>query len=120
METGTKLAAVSDALGRMTARAAAWMVGRAHRVVHLPMYEHECEEQGLPYGSTEPAVFSWGQSTAKWWRVDVWVERPTASDAGGAERGEHCLKIDAFSQHIEVFYLRGKEPAAPEGTASAF
>jgi hypothetical protein len=82
------------------AELAAWCVSRVRPVVQLELSDYECEEAGLPYGSTEPAVIV-GQPARglPWWRVSAWLDGANGSPEG-------CLHVDLLGWTAEVYYLR--------------
>jgi hypothetical protein len=78
------------------ADAAAWAISRTGRtVIQHELADHECEREGLPHGSTEPAVHVGPMPGMPWWRVDAWVDR---------DGTEHCWCLDALGWHAQVFY----------------
>ena len=85
------------------ARAAAWTVSRFRPVVQHRLTDDECEREGLPFGSTEPAVHARHIVGVPWWLVDAWVERD--------DTPERCLHIDLLRHAVEVYFLRADHHA---------
>ena len=101
------------------ATAAAWVIARTGRaVVKIKLTDHECEREGLPYGSTEPAVTAWPVVGMPWWRLDAWVdalEEPGQGERQRETRVEHCWKLDALGWHAEVYFRAHSKLAGASG-----
>ncbi len=77
-------------LAAMVAR----VVGLFRDVATVRLSDGECEAEGVPYGSTEQAVFAFPHTSASRWYVDVWDD------------GDCCVKVKVLGWLLEVHYTR--------------
>lgn len=94
------MSGLSFAVASALTHSAALVLGRFRRVERWDLTEEECQERGLPEGSTVPAVALQRIIGAPWWRFGLWVE-------------DGCLNVRALGWWGEVFYVpRTRQEAA--------
>jgi hypothetical protein len=80
---------------------AAFTVGQFRQIKQDELSDCECEQDGLPSGSTARAVFVLPVSGMPWWRLDAWFDL----------EGDGCFNVTAFGHRGEVHYVRRNTPA---------
>lgn len=94
---------LSFAVASALTHSAALGLGLFRRLERWDLTEGECQERGLPEGSTVPAVALQRITGAPWWRFGVWAE-------------DGCLNVRAVGWWGEVFY-QPKASASSKATA---
>jgi hypothetical protein len=80
-----------DLTAEALARQAALTIGQGRRVKMRTLSDWECEEQGLPEGTTEPCVYAFPIANGQPGRWDAWDD------------GE-CFHVDALGWTLEVHH----------------
>lgn len=94
---------ISWACADSITRGAALALSTCRDVKRLPLSDDECEQRGLPFGTTEPAVFVFPMTGLPWWRLRAWDD------------GEGCFQLHILGHAAEVHHLpkgRGSVGAA--------
>ena len=66
------LARLEQSLISGLTKATEWAVGLRWQIKTTPLSDDECESEGLPFGSSVRAVFSWPLANTEWWRLALY------------------------------------------------
>lgn len=84
---------ISWACADYITRCAALALSTCRGVERLPLSDDECERRGLPFGTTEPAVFVFPMCGLPWWRLRAWDD------------GEGCFQLHLLGHAGEIHHL---------------
>lgn len=82
-------------------RAASVLVGMLRPIVRHQVNDDECASEGLPVGTSSPAVFCIPLSSGSPWRLDLWTETDEATRQG-------CLRLRLLGCDGEVWFHRAR------------
>lgn len=91
-------ARIKWAVANALTQAAAFAIGRFRDIQQDELTDDECDQLGLPYGSTTPAVIVGPLGGMPWWRFAVWND------------GEGCFMISTLGHHGEIYFHRKGHP----------
>lgn len=90
------LAGAAESLMQGAGHVVAAVVGLRRKIVRHPMSDTECERAGVPYESTEKAVYLFPFKGAPWWRFSARLH---------LEEGENCIDLCGLGCCVEVWYV---------------
>lgn len=93
-------------MARLATEAAAWAISWVRDVELLPMDDGECEQAGVPYGSTSRAIFLLSfHPKDPWWWLMVWSDQDPGPN--------RCLHLQVLGWGCEVHHVpKGHQRAA--------